>query len=157
MYTAYTTRASEKGPTAGEYDNSEIMEEILKARFELASILGYKNYAELSIANKMAETTDDVLDFLNGLVEKSYEKAKQEFEQLKEYAKKEYGLRKIEAWDVTYYSEKLKQKEYGISQEELKPYFPAEKVIKGLFNIVKRLYGIEVNARNDIDVWHKDV
>jgi len=157
MYSAYSTRASEQGPTANEYDNSQIMEDMLKARCELADILGFNNYAEFSIANKMAETTDEVLAFLNNLVEKSYPLAKKEFEQLQQYTKEEFGIRKLQAWDVAYYSEKLKQKEYGISQEELKPYFPADKVIHGLFKIVHKLYAIDIVQIEGVDVWHPDV
>jgi len=157
MYSAYSTRASEQGPTANEYDNSQIMEDMLKARCELADILGFNNYAEFSIANKMAETTDEVLAFLNNLVEKSYPLAKKEFEQLQQYTKEEFGIRKLQAWDVAYYSEKLKQKEYGISQEELKPYFPADKVIQGLFKIVHKLYAIDIVQIEGVDVWHPDV
>jgi len=157
IYTAFTTRASSKGPNSEEFDNTEIMKDILTARQGLANILGYKNYAELSIADKMAETTEDVLQFLNDLVEKSKPQAVKEFNTLKKYARKECNIVNIEAWDVMYVSEKLKQKEYGISQEELKPYFPAPKVIAGLFEIVNRLYGIEINEVNNVNVWHKDV
>ena len=157
MYNAFTTRASNKGPNSGEFDNTDIMQEIVRARQGHAKILGYKNYAELSIADKMAETTEAVLGFLNDLVEKSKAQAINEFNTLKKFARKECDLVNIEAWDVMYVSEKLKQKEYGISQEELKPYFPAPKVIAGLFEIVNRLYGIEISEINDINVWHKDV
>jgi len=157
MYTAFTTRASNEGPNAGEFDNTQVMNDILKARKELASLLNYKNYAEISIADKMANTTKDVLDFLNDLAEKSKPQAEKEFQALKNFAKKEYDIRQLEAWDIMFVSEKLKQKEYGISQEEIKPYFPAPKVIKGLFEIVNRLYGITINEITGIDVWHKDV
>ncbi|MCW9046438.1 MAG: M3 family metallopeptidase [Gammaproteobacteria bacterium] len=157
MYTAFTTRASAKGPNSGKFDNTKIMQEIVGARQELAKILDYKNYSELSIADKMAKTTDDVLTFLEDLVEKSKPQAIKEFDTLKKYARKECNLNNIEAWDVMYVSEKLKQKEYGISQEELKPYFPAPKVISGLFEIVKRLYAIKIKEIKNINVWHKDV
>jgi len=157
MYNAFTTRASKKGPNADEFDNSEVMEDILKSRKELADILGYKNYAEISIANKMAESTDDVIGFLTNLVNKSKPQADAEFETLKSFAKNYCDIRKLEVWDVMYVSEKLKQREYGISQEELKPYFPAPSVINGLFEIVNRLYGIKITEKSDIDVWHKDV
>jgi len=157
MYQAFTTRASQKGPNAGEFDNSQVMEDILKARKEMAEILGYKNYAELSIANKMAETTDQVIEFLNDLVKKSKPQAQVEFDTLKLFAKKHYDIQKLEAWDVMYVSEKLKQKEYGISQEELKPYFPASRVIEGLFNIVHKLYAVTITEKTGIDLWHKDV
>jgi len=157
MYNAFTTRASTKGPNANEFDNSKVMEDILASRKELANILGYKNYAEISIANKMAETTDDVISFLNNLVSKSKPQADAEFDTLKSYAKNYCDIRKIEAWDIMYVSEKLKQREYGISQEELKPYFPAPTVISGLFEIVNRLYGIKITEKQNIDVWHNDV
>jgi len=157
IYTAFTTRASNKGPNSGKFDNSKIMEKIVSARQELAKILEYKNYAELSIADKMAGTTDDVLGFLNDLVDKSKPQAIEEFKILKKYARKECDIVNMEAWDIMYVSEKLKQKEYGISQEELKPYFPAPKVINGLFEIVKRLYAIKITEIQNINVWHKDV
>ncbi len=157
MYQAYTTRASAKGPNAGEFDNSQVMENIMSLRKHLAEILGYENYAEVSIADKMANNTDEVLNFLNELIEKSLPKAKLEYEKLKQFAKKQCGIKKMEAWDVMYVSEKLKQKEYGISQEELKPYFPAPKVISGLYEIVNRLYDLKIIEKKDIDVWHKDV
>ncbi|MCW8854762.1 MAG: oligopeptidase A [Gammaproteobacteria bacterium] len=157
MYQAFTTRASNEGPDAGKFDNTDKIEEILEQRLAMAKLLGFDNYAELSIADKMAETTDDVLKFLNDLVSKSYPLAIKEIEQLKVFAKEECDIDDLQAWDVAYCSEKLKQQEYGISQEELKPYFPAPKVIQGLFNIVKQLYGISIEQKQDMDVWHKDV
>lgn len=157
MYTAFTTRASKKGPNAGEFDNTGVMNDILTARKELADTLGFNNYAEISIADKMAENTNEVLDFLTDLVEKSKPQAKLELETLKRYAKKYLEIKKLEAWDIMYVSEKLKQKEYGISQEELKPYFPVTKVVEGLFEIVHRLYGVDIYEKEGIDVWHKEV
>jgi len=157
MYEAFSTRASDQGPDAGKFDNSKIMQDILNHRQDLAELLDFNNYAELSIADKMAESTEDVLSFLNGLVEKSKPQAIKEYEQLKTFSHEDYGIEDFQAWDVSYFSEKLKQKEYGISQEELKPYFPAPEVIHGLFQIVNRLYGIEITEISDIDVWHKDV
>ena len=123
----------------------------------MAKLLGFNNYAELSIADKMAESTDEVLKFLNDLVTKSHPRAVEEIEQLKIFAQQECQLDALQSWDVPYCSEKLKQQQYGISQEELKPYFPAPKVIQGLFNIVKQLYGINIQQKDDVDVWHKDV
>ncbi|VAW65983.1 Oligopeptidase A [hydrothermal vent metagenome] len=157
MYIAYSSRASNKGPNAGEFDNTNIMQEILKFRKELANILDFKNYAEISIADKMAEETKDVLNFLNQLVEKSKPQAEKEFNTLKKFAKKECDIITLQAWDIMYVSEKLKQTEYGISEEELKPYFPAPKVINGLFEIVKRLYAIDIKQIDNVNVWHKDV
>ena len=157
MYQAFTTRASNQGPDAGKFDNTDKIEEILQHRLAMAELLGFENYAELSIADKMAESTDEVLKFLNDLVSKSYPQAVKEFEQLKTFAKQQCDIDDLQAWDVAYCSEKLKQQEYGISQEELKPYFPAPKVIQGLFNIVNKLYGINIKQKQDVDVWHKDV
>ena len=157
MYQAFTTRASNQGPDAGKFDNTDKIEEILQHRLAMAKLLGFENYAELSIADKMAESTDEVLKFLNDLVSKAYPRAVEEFEQLKTFAQQQCDIDDLQAWDVAYCSEKLKQQEYGISQEELKPYFPAPKVIQGLFNIVNKLYGINIKQKNDVDVWHKDV
>lgn len=157
MYTAYTTRASAKGPNAGEYDNTDLIDEILALRKEMAECLGYENYAELSIADKMAESSEAVLEFLNHLAEKSKPRATVEYDTLKLFARKNCDIQKLEAWDVMYVSEKLKQKEYGISQEELKPYFPVPRVLDGLFSIVSQLFNVEIRKRNDVDVWHKDV
>lgn len=157
MYTAYCTRASDQGPNSGEYDNSEILEDILKSRDKLADLLGYNNYAEYSIANKMAESTDAVLQFLDDLVTRVRPQAQKEFDELKHFASEHYGVKDFQAWDVAYYSEKLKQQNYGFSQEEVKPYFPAPRVISGLFAIVNRLYGITIREVDQVDVWHKDV
>ncbi len=157
MYIAFATRASDEGPNQGEFDNTKIINEILHARKEISKILNYKNYAEISIANKMANKTEDVLGFINDLVVKSKKQAEEEFNNLKKYAKKEFNINNIQAWDIMFVSEKLKQKEYGISQEELKPYFPVPKVMSGLFEIVNRLYGIKIEEKNSIDIWHEDV
>ncbi len=157
IYIAFATRASDEGPNKNEFDNTNIMNEILQARKEIANILNYNNYAELSIANKMANKTEDVLNFLNDLNDKSKKQAEEEFNDLKKYAKKEFNINNIQAWDIMYVSEKLKQKEYGISQEELKPYFPMPKVLNGLFEIVNRLYGVKIEEISSVDVWHEDV
>ena len=157
MYEAYVTRASDEGPNAGQWDNSPIMEEILALRHEVAQLLGFDNYAERSIATKMAASTDQVVDFLQELADRSLPAAKQELEQIREFAKTQHGQPELEAWDVAYYSEKLRQSEYNISQEELKPYFPAPQVIEGMFDVVGKLYGITIQAREGIDNWHDDV
>jgi len=157
MYTAYTTRASDQGPNAGQFDNSAHMDHILTLRVELAKLLGYSNYAEYSIANKMADSTQTVLHFLHDLVARAKPRAQAEFDELKAFAQAIAGVTDFKAWDVAYFSEKLKQKNYGFSQEELKPYFAAPNVIQGLFEIVKRLYGIQICEVAGVDVWHPDV
>jgi len=157
MYTAYITRASDQGPHAGQWDNSDIMDEILALRHQQAGLLGYKSYAHYSLARKMANDTNEVLDFLNDLALRSGNMAKQELQELQTFAKSEFGLNQLQAWGLAYYAEKLRQHKYALSQEELRPYFPAPQVIDGLFTIVNRLYGIKVKERQHVEVWHDDV
>jgi len=162
MYIAYITRASDQGPSAngsgaGQWDNSEIMDEILDLRYRQAQLLGYESYAHYSLARKMANDTGEVLDFLNDLVSRSKGMAEQELKTLQEFSRSEFNLESLEAWDMAYYAEKLRQHKYALSQEELRPYFPAPQVIDGLFTIVNRLYGIDVKERETVEVWHKDV
>src|SRR5690606_9552293 len=121
-----------QGPSAGKFDNNPLMQEILALRHELANLLGFANYAERSIATKMTESTDQVLEFLNDLAEKALPAATQEFLELSEFAVDYCNADDIEAWDVAYYSEKLKQQRFAISQEALRPWFPLEKVLGGL-------------------------
>jgi len=157
MYTAFATKASDQGPSAGQWDNTEIMADILKLRHELAQLIGFSNHAERSLATKMAQSPQQVLDFLNDLSMRSKPIAEKEFAELKAYANEMAGMTELEAWDVTYFAEKLRQQRYSISQEELKPYFPEDRVVSGLFAVVNRLYGLDIKERHDIDVWHKDV
>ena len=156
-YTAFSTRASDQGPNAGEFDNSDIMKEELALRHELAQLLGFKSYAEKSLATKMAETPEQVFSFLEDLAAKSKPQAEQEVAELRAYAAQKYGITELEAWDFGYYGEKLKQEKYAISDEVLRPYFPANKVLSGLFETVNRLFGISVNEVTDFDTYHKDV
>ena len=157
VYTAFVTRASDEGPHDKKYDNSPVMEQILALRHEAAQLLGFENYAEKSLATKMAQSTDQVLAFLTDLAVRSLPLAKQELDELRAFAKQEHGMDELESWDVGYYSEKLQQHKYAISQEELKPYFPEDKVLSGMFAVVERLYGIKVSERSDVNVWHDDV
>lgn len=156
MYSAFATRASDQGPNAGQWDNTEIIAEILKLRHQLAHLIGFANHAERSLATKMAQSPQQVLDFLNDLARRSRPIAQQEVAELAAFAK-QAGLDQLEAWDITYFSEKLRQQRYAISQEELKPYFPEDKVVNGLFSVVNKLYGLSIKERDDIDVWHQDV
>lgn len=157
MYFAYVTRASKDGPNAGEFDNSELMQKILELRTELAQILGYQNYAELSIATKMANSTDEVINFLQELGEKSVSIARSEYEALAEYARDELNIDVLEAWDIAYASEQLREAKYSISQEELKPYFSADSVISGMFVVVNKLYGLSIKEATPPSKWHEDV
>ena len=157
MYQAYVTRASDEGPSAGQWDNTPVMEEILALRHEVAQLLGFNNYAERSIATKMAATTDQVVKFLQELADRSLSIAKKELQEVRDFAREQFDQQELEAWDLAYYSEKLRQSQYNISQEELKPYFPAAQVIKGMFSVVGKLYGINIKIKTDVDTWHEDV
>ncbi len=157
MYEAFTTRASDQGPNGGKWDNSAIMTELLTLRCELARLLGFANYAELSLATKMADKTSQVVDFLTDLAAKSLPQGKAELEEIRTFAAEQHGQSELAAWDIAYYAEKLKQHKFSISDEQLRPYFPANKVVKGLFEVVKRVFGMKVRERLGIDTWHPDV
>lgn len=157
LYEAFTTRASDQGPNAGKWDNSAIMTELLTLRRELAQLLGFANYAELSLATKMADKPDQVVSFLTDLAVKSLPQGKAELEEIRAFAAEQHGQRELAAWDLAYYAEKLKQHKFSISDEQLRPYFPASRVVKGLFEVVKRVFGIKVRERLGIDTWHPDV
>ncbi len=156
-YEAFCTRASDRGPHAGQWDNSDIMEQILALRHEKAQLLGFNNYADYSLATKMAKSSDDVVKFLEDLADKSWRQARRDLVELKDYAAREHGLHDLQAWDIGYYSEKMRQHFYQLSQEEVKAYFPANRVIPGLFAIVEKLYGLQISEIKDFDTWHPDV
>ena len=157
LYTAYVTRASDHGPHAGQWSNTNLMDQILALRHEAARLLGFNNYAERSLATKMAESPDQVMGFLNDLAERSRPAAERELEDLTAFASEYNGHTDLQAWDIPYFSEKLRQQKYAISQEELKPWFPEPRVVSGLFAIVERLYGLQVETVDGIDTWHEDV
>ncbi|WP_312600975.1 MULTISPECIES: oligopeptidase A [Pseudomonas] len=157
VYAAYCTRASDQGPNAGQFNNGPVMEEILDLRQELARLLGYANYAELSLATKMAESSEQVLNFLRDLAQRSKPFAQRDLNQLKAFAA-EQGVTNLKSWDTGYFAEKLRQARYSLSQEELRAYFPVDKVLSGLFAVVQKLYGIEISEIKDgFDKWHPDV
>ena len=156
FYTAYATRASDQGPTAGKWDNTEIMAQILALRHEEAELLGFKNFAELSLATKMAPSVDAVEAFLTDLADRSLPSAREDLATLTAFAQEALGIPDPQAWDLTYASEKLRQAHYSLSQEELRPYFPAPKVLQGLFKIIERLYGVTVHEVQGIETWHPD-
>jgi oligopeptidase A len=157
VYRAYVTRASDQGPDAGKWNNGPLMEEILALRHEEANLLGFANFAELSLATKMAPSPEAVVEFLLDLARRSRPQAEQELAELATFAKAEYGHAELAAWDMPYYAEKLRQQRYSISQEQLRPYFPVTKVVPGLFAVVERLFGILIEEIKDADVWHPDV
>ncbi len=157
LYEAYATRASDQGPHAGQWDNTEAMEQILALRHEQAQLLGFANYAERSLARKMARSTGEVMHFLTDLARRSRPQAQRELDALKSFARERHGMSELEAWDIGYYAEKLRQERYDISQEMLKPYFPETRVVPGMFAVVERLYGITITQVDGIDTWHPDV
>jgi len=157
MYTAFSTRASDQGPQAGEFDNSDNMLEILALRHELAELLGFESFAHYSLATKMAGSPQQVISFLEDLSVKSHAQAQQEFKELKAFAQQDHGINQLNAWDVAYYSEKLKLKRFSISQEEIRPYLPAPTVLKGLFEVAQRLFDVQFEEVTEANLYHDDV
>lgn len=157
MYKAFVTRASDRGPNSGEWDNSEIIAEKLKLSHEIARLLGFNTYSEKSLATKMAESPEQVLGFLNNLAVRAKPQAEREVAELRDYAKTEFGAEDLEPWDLSFYSEKLKQHRYSISDEQLRPYFPEKKAVAGLFEVLKRVFGMDVKQREGVDVWDDTV
>lgn len=157
MYQAYVTRSSDQGPNAGKWDNTDVMRQILLSRKKVAEVLGFANYAELSLEQKMAKNPEEVERFLNDLALASLKKAHEEFAELKAFVKEKSGVSDIAAWDIAYYSEKLRQFRYAFSEESVRPYFPEYQVIDGLFSVVNKLFGVTIKEVKGVDVWHKDV
>ncbi|KAF3981271.1 MAG: oligopeptidase A [Methylococcales symbiont of Hymedesmia sp. n. MRB-2018] len=157
LYTAFSTRASDQGPGKGQWDNSQVMEQILALRHEKATLLGFNNYAELSLFTKMAEKAEDVTGFLENLADKSWRHARKDLAELKSFAKEQYGIHNLQAWDIAYFSEKMRQHFYQLSQQQVKEYFPVTSVVPGLFSVVERLYGLNITEITDFDSWHPDV
>lgn len=157
MYRAFVTRASEQGPNAGKWDNSAIMEEILNLRVELAKLLDFSTYTELSLATKMAENPQQVLDFLDNLASRSKAQGQKELADLQAFCQTEYGVNELAPWDISFYSEKQKQALYAINDEELRPYFPEQRVLNGLFEVIQRIFNIRAVERFDVDTYHPDV
>jgi oligopeptidase A len=152
IYEAWITRASELGPSAGRFDNTAIIEEILALRHELGNLLGFNNFADFALATRMAKSSKQVLAFLDDLARRCRPAAHAEFMDLEQFAG-----RKLNAWDIAFYGEKLQESRFKVSQEALRPYFPLPKVLSGLFVLVRRLYGIGVRERPDVSVWHPSV
>lgn len=157
IYEAFVTRASDRGLNAGKWDNTDLISEELQLRHEVSRLLGFASYSEKSLATKMAESPTQVLGFLNDLAAKAKPQGEREVEELKAFVKEEFDIDELDLWDVTYYSEKLKQKLYQISDEELRPYFPESKAVSGLFEVLNRLFGMTVVEREGVDVWHESV
>ncbi|HXU93642.1 MAG TPA: M3 family metallopeptidase [Gallionella sp.] len=154
MYRAYATRASEFGDA--KLDNGPLMDEIVKLRGEEAALLGFANYGELSLAAKMAETPQQVVQFMRELAQRARPFAEKDLAELREFARTELGLAELHSWDTTYASEKLREKRYAFSEQEVKQYFPEDAVLPGMFRLVETLYGLRI-AQASAPVWHEDV
>lgn len=149
VYRAFISRAG-----GGEYDNNPLIDKILSLRLELANLLGYDNYAEVSLAKKMADDVESVEKLLEELRVVSFESAKQELAQLKEFANSD----DLQPWDVSYWAEKQREKLFNFTEEELRPYFPLNQVLDGLFGLAKRIFGVTITPANgEAPVWHEDV
>ncbi|HJV49970.1 MAG TPA: M3 family metallopeptidase [Noviherbaspirillum sp.] len=155
IYRANVTKASELGAKP-EWDNTQNIADILKLRDEEAKLLGFKNYAEVSLVPKMAESPRHVIEFLEDLAKRARPFAENDLAELRSFAKNELGLDKLEAWDVTYASEKLREKRYAFSEQEVKQYFPEPKVTEGLFRVVQTLFTVDIKP-DAAPTWHKDV
>jgi len=157
MYEAYVTRASEIGPGADRFDNGPLMRELVQLRAEQARLLGFGSYAERALVKRMAKSVPQVLEFLRVLARRARPAAERDLKELRAFAAQEYGIDRLEAWDVAYYSEKLRQARYAYSQEDVRAYLPADRVVPGLFEIVRRLYGLDIRETEPGEVWHPSV
>jgi oligopeptidase A len=157
VYTAYNTRASDQGPQAGTHDNSVCIERILALRHEAAQLLGFASAAHVSLSDKMAGTPERVLGFLRDLAARARPVAQRELDELRAFARDELGLADLQPWDIGWASEKLRQRLFDFSEEDLKPYFPLPSVMDGLFAIAARVFGVQFRARDEVDTWHPDV
>jgi len=157
VYEAFATRASDQGPQAGRFDNTPLLGEILDARHRQARLLGFANFAELSLATKMAESPAGAERFLVELAPRARRRAQQELDELRAFARGSGGPADLQPWDVAYYAEKLKQEKLGLSDDELRPYFPAPQVIDGMLALAGRLYDVAFERVDGVATWHPDV
>ena len=151
FYRAWSTRASDQGPTPAKFDNTQVMEDLLRLRHEAAQLLGFPNYAAYALATRMAKSTDEVLAFLRRLAKAARPAAERDLAELTAFAG-----RPLDAWDVTFYSERLQEERYSISQEELRPYFPLPRVLDGLFAVIERLFQVRIRPKDGVAVYHPD-
>ncbi len=156
MYEAFATRASDQGPHDKSRDNAPLIAEILKLRQEAARCLGFEHYAAVSLATKMARDAEEVTSFLRELAARSKPAAERELAEVRECAARD-GCTPVEPWDLAYYSERLKQSRYQFSEEDIRPYFPAPRVLDGMFTVAGRLFGLEIRPIENVAVWHDDV
>ncbi|HEY7377176.1 MAG TPA: M3 family metallopeptidase [Steroidobacteraceae bacterium] len=152
LYTAWTTRASDQGPAAGQWDNTGVIERILRRRHEAATLLGFEHYAAFSLKTKMARSAEEVRTFLENLSDHCVPVARAELAELERFAG-----RPLNAWDVPFFAERLQRQRHDISDEDLRAYFPLPRVFDGLFAVAERLYGLKIREASGVSVWHPDV
>ncbi len=157
MYRAYVTRGSDVGPSGGEFDNSDVIDEILVNRTKMARLVGFDSYAEYSIDPKMASSAGEVKSFLEGLLTKALPQAQEELERMRVFARDELALDLLEPWDLNFVAERMRKSLYDVSDTQLKPYFPIDHVVDGMFRVVERLFDVEITSAEPPSVWHTDV
>lgn len=157
FYQAWLTRASDQGPDAGRWDNGPVMAEILALRHEAARLTGFDNFAEHSLATKMAPSLEAVMDFLKDLAKRARPRARQELQEIEELARRGDGLDELRPWDLNFYGERLKEALFHLSDEELRAYFSLPRALEGLFDVASRLFGVAFVERTDVETWHEDV
>jgi oligopeptidase A len=157
VYTAYVTRASDKGPTAGRWDNMPVIREMLSLRHGLARLLGFGNYVEYALSRRMADSPATVLAFLENLAARAAPAARRQFEELERFAASQGAPEPLEAWDIAYWSERYRQAELQLSDEELKPYFPLDHMLDALLHTSNRLFGVRLSLDESVATWHQDV
>jgi len=157
MYDAYVTRASDQGPTANQFDNTPLIQQIMELRSEIAGLLGYSSYAEVSLVAKMADSPSQVLEFLHDLAQRARPAARQELEEVRAFAVERDSITELQPWDLAYYSEQLRHARYEFNDEQVRPYFPAGRVLQGMFQVVERLYGIKITEVTGAEVWDPSV
>ena len=155
LYAAYSTRASDQGDA--RFDNTPVMRDILALRQEAATLLGFDSFAAYSLADKMADSPDDALAFLHRLAIAARPRAQQELAALQAFARAKLGIAELAAWDMAYASEKLREQKFALSQEALRPYFPAPQVLDGLFAVAEQLYGVRFTPLQSVSTWHAEV
>jgi oligopeptidase A len=157
LYEAFATRASDRGPLAGRFDNGPLIEETLALRYELAQLLGYANYAEVSLQTKMAGSPAEAEAFLLDLNRRVRPRALSELEEMRAFAAARDGVNDLSPWDLAYYAEKLKARRLGFSDDDVRPYFALDRVVRGMFSLVERLYGLRIEQDETVATWHRDV
>lgn len=157
MYHANVTRASDVGPDEGKYDNSEVIEEILVNRTEMAALVGFDCFAEYSIDPKMASSAEEVKSFLDDLLDKALPQAQAELERMRVFASDEVEIDSLEPWDLTFVAERMRESLYDVSDAQLKPYFPLDDVVEGMFEVVEELFNVQISRTAAPSSWHEDV